>query len=154
MNFLNLLIYLFVSLQVHAALFFKRLYSEHFPHALQSEVEEECKWVLRSMTESLRGAAENGTLFAGGDAGRFGPGDRAVVGEGSVRRSQCAELRRTFCSSNIDGLDLYARCYEWVHWSPLLSALGESSHCVLFLIDSFLSSLLFIINNKIKNIGK
>lgn len=79
------------------------------------------------MRDSLTRAAEDGILFAHGNAGRFCPGRRVVVGEGAVRRSESRELLREFGADNLDGLDLYAACYEWTHWSAVFSALGKSS---------------------------
>ncbi len=118
---------LLIDFQVLAALFFKRLYAEYFPDDSSAQCEDACKWTLRSMSDSLRRAAEDGVLFAGGNAGRFGPGHRVVVGEGDVRRDDCPELQRTFASSNVNGLDLYARCYEFTHWSPVMTAIGKST---------------------------
>ena len=120
-----------------AALFFKRIFKEHFPNLNQAVMEDSCKWTLRSMTDSLKRAAEDGVLFAGGNAGRYGHQDRTVVGEGAVSRSTSPELQRTFGVNNVEGLDLYARCYEWTHWSPVLTALGAS-----FLSFSYIYTLL------------
>ena len=92
------------------------------------------------MTDSLRRAAEDGVLFAGGNAGRYGPQERSVVGEGAVCRSESPELQRTFGSNNVEGLDLYARCYEWTHWSPVLTALGNYSIFIFFVIYKYIDS--------------
>jgi len=105
-------------------LFFRQLFEEHFPGSSAAKMEDECKWTLKSMKDSLTRAAEDGVLFAHGNAGRFGSNHRVVVGEGSVRRSESRELLQEFGADNLDGLDLYATCYEWTHWSVVLSALG------------------------------
>ncbi len=107
-----------------AALYFKRLYVEHFPNDTAAQCESECKWILKSMADSLKRAVEDGVLFSGGNAGHFGPGNRVVVGEGAVRRETSCELQRTFGDHNVAGLELYARCYEWTHWAAVLHALG------------------------------
>lgn len=77
------------------------------------------------MSDALRRAAEDGILFSGGNAGRFGAADRAVVGDGSVCRADSPELQRTFGRNNTDGLHLYAMCYEFTHWERVMTALGE-----------------------------
>lgn len=121
----------FFFLQVDAALFFKMLYREHFPNSSSILIEEECKWTLRSMSDSLRRAAEDGILFSGGNAGRFGPAHRAVVGDGSVCRDESPELQRTFGRHNTSGLHLYAMCYEFTHWEPVMTALGKFFRLIL-----------------------
>lgn len=112
-------------MQADAAFFFRMLYKEHFPNTSGVLIEDECKWTLRSMSDSLRRAAEDGVLFSGGNAGRFGPAHRVVVGDGSVRRDETPELQRTFGRHNTSGLHLYATCYEFTHWEPVMTALGK-----------------------------
>ena len=61
------------------------------------------------MAVSLGRAAVDGILFSGEDA---------------VTRADSQELQRLFGNTNVEDLDLYAHCYEWTHWSPVLTALG------------------------------
>jgi len=77
------------------------------------------------MADSLKRAADNGILFSCGNAGRFGTAHRAVVGDGSVRRDECPELQHTFGKNNTSGLHIYACCYEFTHWEPVMRALGN-----------------------------
>ena len=116
----------FVSpFQKYASLYFKRLYHEHFPGSHQYAVNSACESTLKQMISALRGSADDGVLFSGGDAGRFGGGLSDVVGEGSVIRSECPELQQEFSPNHIMGLDDWARCYEWTHWSTIMTALGN-----------------------------
>ena len=95
------------------------------------------------MSDSLKRAAEDGVLFSGGNAGRFGPGNRVVVGEGAVRRSECPELDRTFGVNNVEGLDTYARCYEFTHWSAVMFALGKLL-CPISTSSAFINVYIYI----------
>lgn len=109
--------------QKYSAEFFRELYTEHFPHAGMSRIEEECKWTLKSMDDSLSRAADDGILFAERRSCYHGPAHQLSIGEGPVRRSDSVELLREFC--NLEDLHLYASCYEWTHWRAVMSALGN-----------------------------
>ena len=106
-------IYIYIShfshTQALAALFFERLFREHFPYFTQEIVNFCRERVLRLMAVSLGRAAVDGILFSGEDA---------------VTRANSQELQRLFGDANVEDLDLYAHCYEWTHWSPVLTALG------------------------------
>lgn len=112
-----------ISLQKYAAEFFRGLYNEHFPHAGMTRIEDECKWTLKSMSDSLNRAANDGILFSQRRSGYFGPSHQLSLGEGPVCRSDSVELMREFC--NLEDLHLYASCYEWTHWRAVMSALGN-----------------------------
>lgn len=81
---------------------------------------------FKHMISAMRKSAHEGLLFSGGNAGRFGGGLSNVIGEGSVKQSECPELQRIFSANNVVGLDDWARCYEWTHWAPLMTALGKN----------------------------
>ena len=108
-----------------APLFFKRLYWEHFPDATLVQVDGARDFVLEQMSSALRSSAVDGVLFSGGNEGHFCVNPRGVIGEGSVIRSQCTELQRVFSPDDVIGLEGWARCYEWTHWSTVMTALGS-----------------------------
>lgn len=119
-------------MQKYAPQYYKRLHYEHFPGSHPSIVASACEQTLDSMFSALRGSANDGILFAGGDAGLLTCKHRDVIGEGSVKRSTCPELQEEFSSNNFDGLDDWARCYEWTHWSSVMTALGKCQCLIHF----------------------
>lgn len=81
---------------------------------------------LKAMASALRSSANDGILFTSGNINPNG-----VNGDGSVTRSECPQLQRVFSPNDIDGLDHWARCYEWTNWPNLMSAIGKTKFSLM-----------------------
>lgn len=103
-----------------ALVFFRELWARYFPG--QPCIDHHGRQLIRSMGYALNSAANDGILFTVG---------LEQDGGGPVTRETCPELARNFPTAD-RLMEVYAKCYEWVHWKVIMLRL--SKYRVIFFI--------------------
>ncbi len=97
-----------------ALVFFRELWARYFPG--QPCIDYHGRTLIRSMGYALKSAANDGVLFVTGSEQDVG---------GPVTRETRPELARNFPTAD-RLMEVYAKCYEWVHWEVIMLRFGKS----------------------------
>ena len=97
-----------------ALVLFRELWARYFPG--QPCIDYHGRTLIRSMGYALKSAANDGVLFVTGSEQDVG---------GPVTRETRPELARNFPTAD-RLMEVYAKCYEWVHWEVIMLRFGKS----------------------------
>lgn len=114
-----------------APFYFRVLFSRYFPDDDYPKGGD-CFDLITSMSPAFHSAIEEGELFSRGGGAPFG--------SGPISTDNCLELNRHFHNGMDYKLELYARCFEWMHWGHVLARYGEFLKIILCFSDKLLFS--------------